>query len=97
MRKDSVCVALANQIYVHALSDLTLIDVINTADFAPPFGVSTMDDDFVIAYVAPGYPGRVGLNFYLFSDSDDRENEIVRRYIDIHKSNITALCLSESG
>ncbi|CAL6072588.1 WD40_repeat protein [Hexamita inflata] len=97
MRKDCICVSLANQIYVHSLSDLTLLDVINTADFAPPFGLSTTEDDFIVAYVAPGMPGRVGLNFYLFSDSDQQENEIVRRYIDVHKSNITALSLSENG
>ena len=97
MRKDCICVALANQIYVHSLSDLTLLDVINTADYAPQFGLSTTEDDFVVAYVAPGMSGRIGLNFYLFSDADQQENEVVRRYIDVHKSNITALCLSENG
>lgn len=74
-----------------------MIDVINTADYAPPFGLSTTEDDFLITYVCPGVPGRVGLNFYLFSDTDDKENEIVRRYIDCHKSHITALQLSQDG
>lgn len=71
--------------------------MINTADYAPPFGLSTTEDDFLVSYVAPGIPGRVGLNFYLFSDVDSQENEVVRRYIDCHKSNITAMCLSENG
>lgn len=97
MRKDCVCVATANQIYIHSLSDLTLLDVVNTADYAPPFQVSTTDDDFLVAYVCPGQPGRVGLNFYLFSDADGTENQVVRRYIDAHRSNITALQLSQDG
>ena len=71
--------------------------MINTADYAPPFGLSTTEDDFLVTYVAPGIPGRAGLNFYLFSDVDSQENEVVRRYIDCHKSNITSMCLSENG
>ena len=55
-------------------------------------GISTTEDDFVLAYVTPGSPGRVGLNFYFPST-----NKIERRYIDCHKSNITALMLSEDG